>query len=515
AEAKAEAKTEAKTEVKKETKKAVKFTDRFKSMNKWVKIGIAAVVVVVVGEAVTIGSMHAKNKEFYKDHFFKETYINGMDVSDMTAAEVEDILKKQAEDYSLQILFKDDQTETLTKDDLGYTYISDGTVQKLMEAQDPDSWYSQNRVRKEASAAVEAVGDEAKIRESVEALPEMQVKDMIHPEDAQLSWNSEECRFVVTPEVYGTVLSRKDTVDAALTAVKAKTAFLNIEALGYYRKPTVFADDKKLTKEAEELNKYVAVQVTYHLPQGDKVLDGTVLKDWLDVDENGTYQLNETKWYENIYTYVEELAEETDTIEKEHTFRMNDGRETKVDGTNAFGWEINRTAEVEALTGLLEKKGKASEREPEYISREIGTAAENNGLGSTYVEVNLTKQHLWFYENNKVVIETDVVSGMMNGMNNTPEGIFFCTQMQSPSVLIGPQVNGKAAWASPVSVWMRLTDNGVGLHDATWQEKFGGTRYLDGFGSHGCVNLPVDKAKEIYQKMKIGEIPVVIFYEEE
>ena len=46
-------------------------------------------------------------------------------------------------------------------------------------------------------------------------------------------------------------------------------------------------------------------------------------------------------------------------------------------------------------------------------------------------------------------------------------------------------------------------NGGIGFHDASWRSKFSGTIYQYS-GSHGCINLPVDKAKLLYEKVYKG-----------
>ena len=46
-------------------------------------------------------------------------------------------------------------------------------------------------------------------------------------------------------------------------------------------------------------------------------------------------------------------------------------------------------------------------------------------------------------------------------------------------------------------------DGGIGLHDASWRRKFGGNIYLKD-GSHGCVNMPSDKASDLYENVEVG-----------
>lgn len=52
-------------------------------------------------------------------------------------------------------------------------------------------------------------------------------------------------------------------------------------------------------------------------------------------------------------------------------------------------------------------------------------------------------------------------------------------------------------------------NGGIGLHDANWRGSFGGTIYQTS-GSHGCVNLPPDRAKILYGLVEKG-MPVICY----
>ena len=75
----------------------------------------------------------------------------------------------------------------------------------------------------------------------------------------------------------------------------------------------------------------------------------------------------------------------------------------------------------------------------------------------------------------------------------------------SPAVLRGGE--GAGAYETPVNFWMPF-NGGQGLHDATWRYYFGGNIYKT-HGSHGCVNLPYDAAKTIYENCKKGMAVIV------
>ncbi len=68
---------------------------------------------------------------------------------------------------------------------------------------------------------------------------------------------------------------------------------------------------------------------------------------------------------------------------------------------------------------------------------------------------------------------------------------------------------GTPEYESKVSYWMPFKGNSVGLHDATWQSAFGGQRYAQGFGSHGCINLPLSAAEALYGMIEPGDVVVV------
>ena len=118
-------------------------------------------------------------------------------------------------------------------------------------------------------------------------------------------------------------------------------------------------------------------------------------------------------------------------------------------------------------------------------------------------EINLTAQHLFFYKNGSLVVESDFVSGNLAKNHGTPSGSFGVTYKAKDAVLRGED------YESPVSFWMPF-NGGIGLHDAPWQTNFGGDWYLE-HGSRGCVNLQYDVAETVFNNVDSGT-PVVCHY---
>ncbi len=147
-------------------------------------------------------------------------------------------------------------------------------------------------------------------------------------------------------------------------------------------------------------------------------------------------------------------------------------------------------------------QGSVLEKEPLYTSR--GANKGSDDIGDSYVEIDLSNQHLYLFWEGEIVLESDFVSGDMTRSGRmTPPGVFGLTYKTRNAVLRGED------YETPVNYWMPFNGN-IGMHDATWRSSFGGSIYITN-GSHGCVNLPLDKAAQIYEYVSTG-FPVICYY---
>ena len=469
------------------------------------KIGIGTLIALLLGS----GGVFAYFAHYYSNVFFHGTSINGMDVSGMTVDEVEKKIAESVDSYTLTVKFRGDGKEEITDKAIGYRYQPDGTVQKLKEKQNSLNWLdgylhkTTQKVNVKMTYSVEALID------VVSAMPELQDDKMEEPKDAFMEFK--DTKFRIVPEIQGTKITGKDRVLAAIEeAVKAEEKELDLEKEipDLYAKPKKLSDDKAMNEEMKQLNELVSACVTYDLPGGEKkTLDGTTLKDWLTKDKEGKYKLDETEWTKHLTDYVAEMAASVDTYDRDREFEATGIGKVKVHNMT-YGYLIDQAGEIEQLRKDI-KSGEAVERKPVYSNWQ--TSDENNGYGDTYVEIDCTRQHLWLYENGKVAVETDIVSGAMSGDTITPTGVYMFVTKESPSLLVGRDSNNKVMYRQPVKYFMPFIGMGIGIHDATWQAAFGGTRYRDGFGSHGCINVPLDKAEQLYNKINF-EMPVIVYY---
>ncbi len=124
-------------------------------------------------------------------------------------------------------------------------------------------------------------------------------------------------------------------------------------------------------------------------------------------------------------------------------------------------------------------------------------------VGNTYIEIDISDQHMWYIVKGDVYVSTDVVTGNYNS-SDTPTGVYSINNMARNVSLVG------ADYVSFVEYWMAFIGSSYGIHDASWRSSFGGNIFR-GNGSHGCVNTPYDAVKKIYNHASVGT-PVVIHW---
>lgn len=187
------------------------------------------------------------------------------------------------------------------------------------------------------------------------------------------------------------------------------------------------------------------------------------------------------------------LTERYVTTGTTHTFTKHDGTEISVK-YNTYGkslkWEEEEANIREALVNNTS------------YTPDAPAISGYDDLQDTYIEISLSEQRLWHYVDGELCCETDVVTGTRGGSRATPTGVFYISEKIPGKYLTG------ATWKVWVDRWMRLTNDGVGLHDSN-RKSWGPTVYWTN-GSHGCINLHPSFAYALYDEVKNG-YPVIIY----
>ena len=447
--------------------------------HKGLKITGIAVAMVIV----STGAAYACMSYYYSDKFFEGTSINGIDCSGKTAYEAEQKIAKTVENYSIEVDSRNLDPQTISGDQIGYSYVSDGSVLKLLKDQKPYEWIRGFFEKKSYTAAENTTYENAYVAYG----------------DSQ---------FEIVPETEGSKLDLKNAYNVLSEAVSGNKTSVDFDSEpDVYVKADITSDNPDLQASLNACNNFTKASITYTFGDETETLDGNTIKDWLNFDEKGQLIMDDTSFRQHIADYVAQLAAAHYTVGTEREFQTTSGRTVSVYGS-AYGWQIDQVSEVAQLTQEIQS-GTQTTREPVYSM--TANAHGYNDIGNTYIEVDLSEQHMYFYQNGEDIFESDIVSGDMRYSDRqTPAGIYTIYYKKSPDVLRGKQLaNGKYEYEQPVTYWMPF-NGGIGFHDANWQPYFGGDRFMEG-GSHGCINMPPEKAAELYNIIDCN-IPIVCFY---
>lgn len=452
-------------------------------------------VLLIVGIAVgVLAVIYIGFSVFFMNHFYFRTKINGMPVSGCSAAKVQEKTEASVESYSLSIVDRDGNEDTIKGQDISLKTEWDDSLKDLLKKQSGFGWIATLFHANELKGNTLVEYDEKALKDYVEDLDCMDEKKQVEPVDAAISTYDAKKGFEIIPSKEGTAIDREKLFDTVEKAVNGLAEELNLAEEACYKEPNVKEDDKDLIAAADTLNKYCKSVINYKIGDLSQTLDASTFAAWLKLDENLEPVIDQTA----LEDYVSSLSKAYNTCYADETLKTSYGTTVTI-GNVHYGWKVDKAAEAEAIIADI-KGGSAVERDLNYSMTAASHGA--NDYGDSYVEVNLTAQHLFLYKNGQLILESDVITGKPDGQHETPPGVFGITYCEKNATLRGDN------YATPVSYWMPFNGD-IGLHDATWQSIFGSAYYLTK-GSHGCVNLPLGVAKTIFENVEAG-FPVLVY----
>lgn len=443
---------------------------------------------------------------YYNDKFLNGTMVNGSDVGGMTLQKANDQLSKKVNGQSLKLIFNDGQSEVLQSAQLGVSYNKDNSLNQLMKNQNKWAWFiGFFKNEKNILTDLIQISDE-NLTNGIASMEHAKEENQIAPTDAYIQYK--DGSFSIIEETLGSKFNIEELVKNIKVALSEGKQQLDVTKANGYVKPQVYKDDQDLNNQLKAANEYCLSAITYTTPKGKEIaLDGSTLITWLSKQDDGSYTKDESVFKEKLTAFVKELASQYNSIGVTRTFTGKDGQSHTVSG-GTYGFRVSTDSEVSALLKMINENKSENNRIPEHTGQL--PSGENGGLGTTYLEINITKQHLWFVKDGSVVLESDFVSGKESDPTRlTPSGTYYIYNKERNRVLRGTkQPNGKYEYESPVSYWMPF-NKGIGLHDASWRSTFGRDIYINS-GSHGCINLPTGFAGSLYSQIYVN-LPVVVY----
>jgi len=460
-------------------------------------IGIVCLALVVAGVGFYI---YVAQK--YNDCFLPGTTINGVEAGERTAEDVESEIAEACSDFQMIIKSRQRADEVISSSDVDLHYYTGEAVLEILDQQNKYEWLIKKFLPDDYRITTTTKIDEDKFDTIVGNLKCFDIDTAISPVPAHISEYDEDNGYQVVPSTTGNVITDKQS------AVKEiKSSFLSLEPEfdmennnGHlYDVPYIDEDNSELQAICDKANAYTKTNITY--TGYDLVLDGATVSRMLSFGEDDVV-INDRL----VNAFVRVLADTYDTYGKDHLFKSTWGDDVVVEGGN-FGWQIDQVAEYKQIVEDI-NAGNVVEREPVFLRK--GVSFGRYDYGDTYVEVNLTAQHMYYYKDGHLILHSNFVSGKDTKDRRTPQGAYSVFFKQTDRILRGEkQPDGTYEYESHVNYWMPF-NKGIGLHDATWRSSFGGNIWKYN-GSHGCINLPLKTAKSLYASIDVG-CPVICYF---
>ncbi len=441
---------------------------------------------------------------YYRRHFPVNTWINGVYCTGKTLEEVNAELAEQLSFPDVVIRNGEDEKWTITPAELELRADYMQALRKFLRQNASGFWLEnlQNptHVRLEE---VQYRWNEEKLKACFDQLIFVQ-DEKSKPSHCQIRFDAD-----AGYQFYDGNKNRLDTARALSyigSCLEEGQMSIDLTAGGCYQDLQDTAEDTAERQLWGKLQEFFAVHsISYDMGTEQLTFTEETLSSFLAMDENGRFLLDKSGKFvidqEAVEQWVEELAAEYNTAGTVRAFQSTRGDVIDVKyGT--YGTELNSGSEVNFLLEMLAKEELPEKvHTPKY--RQKGFVRGLDDIGGTYIEVDMTEQHMYYYVDGELVLDTDVVTGCTGKRRGTPEGIYFVYAKQKDRFLRGED------YENHVDYWMPVK-GGVGIHDADWRRKFGGELYKKS-GSHGCINTPPKVMKELYPLVKIGT-PVVMFY---
>ncbi len=447
--------------------------------------------IIIIGCSITL--IYLLVSIYFVNHFFINTKVNGVNLSLRNYNEANKILSSAVNGYSIELIGRDGRSEIINGEDIKLSFINKDIRKEIKKEQSPIMWIKGiiNKENYYLDGIIEY--DKNKLFDIIDNL-EILTKDIEEPKNVAFTYY--DGIYVIEPEIYGNRINNDKLKEVLIDSINKGKSSINLDKEECYENP-IFTTASDKTMEAEELlNKYISTKITYLFGENEEIVDDNIIRNWLSVNENLDVIIDEKA----VSEYMSGLSKKYNTVGITRNFKTSTGKTVDVKG-GYYGWKINSVAERKLLLEDI-KLGATIEKEPIYTQKALHR--DKDDVGNTYVEINISRQYLWFYKDGKVVAEGSVVTGNPSKGYSTTLGTYMINYKQKGATLKGPGYEAK------VTYWMPFNGN-IGIHDASWRYSFGYNIYKND-GTHGCVNSPLSLAKKIYENIEPGT--PVICYEE-
>ncbi len=425
-------------------------------------------------------------KQYYAHRIYPGVKVLGYNIGGKTPAQAEQYLNQKVSAYSPQLVIGE-QIYPLDPTKSGVSYNISAMVAVADQYGKHELFAPSALINPPDSLGTAYNVDQAKLKAfSAQIITTTRVD----PKNATVKLQDNQP--VVVPECDGAAISQNDllvameiglskhyqSVDVALKSVPAQIKSTDLTATVVATKQLLAApltltyQDRAFKPTSSEIASWV---VFANDPQ---------LKDQATVDQG------------KVAEYIKQIAKQIDIAPVNKNISLQNGvKQGESGGVNglAVDQDSMKTAVVDSLMNQHNFTLAVATKPVAYKTVTNNTLS----LDGKYIEVNLSSQHLWAYQDHEVLYNSPLTSGAAKVGLGTVTGLFSIYYKTTNTHLVGP------GYDVAVQYWMPFY-KGYGLHDAAWRNGiFGGPDYFWN-GSHGCVNLPLATAAWLYGWAPVG-----------
>ncbi len=435
----------------------------------------------------------------YKDTYFYGTRINGIKCVGLDVETVNDMLKSSGKVYDITVSSSYGQKETIKAETVSLTADYTNPLREILAGQNALFWVA-NIFNPLPDYVIEPdiIFDPVKLKEASDGLSVVKKFDPGRPQSLEIELSDNGYFLNDTTGLSVNPLNVSELIERE---IRQENYDVTIPDYYFVLKDLTEEEEKTLT-DWKDVSSFISSNIVYDMGAEKITIDSAVLSTFLSRDaigfkrnEDGSLFIDEEK----IKAYIDDICDRYETLGKVRKFiSVND--EEKTFESNLYGTRIDVKAEEEYILSAVKKKTDEV-HVPKYLKE--GFVRGLDDIGGTRIEIDLTRQKLYYLVDGEVSKTYDIVSGNPNNDKATPEMLCSVIKKAEDTYLQGED------YKSHVNYWMAIYKTYIGIHDAVWQSSFGGKRYLTN-GSKGCINLKLSDAEELYGMVELGT-PVLVY----
>ena len=433
----------------------------------------------------------------YNERYWKDTYFGDMYVGGKTVDEVNQTLR--SDNKELKITTREGNIETIALDDINYKSSFSTDIQAIKDSQSPFAWFLHNSGENVYDVDINTTYDQKALEDKLAGLDCIISDSIQDPTDAHLALVGDS--FTIVEATEGNRINSEKLNSAITQAVKSGVFDVNLSDTDCYVTPSVYSDDADLNTTLNNINALKNNTVKLNLHDAEETIDYSIFKDWIHTE--GTKPVLDD---ELMIKYLDGIAEKYNTFRTERDFNATGIGTIKVGGgsQDSYGFLLDEESTKDAIKEAI-LSGKSDTVDCYWTVPANHRNTTNGDIGNTYVEIDISRQHMWYYINGELFTDTDVRTGTESSAQWTPttEGVYRILWKQRDKWFL--QVGDPCH----TDYWMPFNSRGEGIHDATWYSTYGGNLYKWA-GSHGCINTPYSIAQLIYENIEAGT-PVIVY----